>query len=187
MTDRRVKHGLRGTPEYNLWKGVKARCLNPNDNSYKNYGGRGITIHPEWAQNFLSFLEGIGQRPHPTATIERKDNRLGYVPGNVVWATRKQQNRNRRSNKVVEFKGQTMCLAELQEVTGASAKAIGQRLRRGMALEKAIAFQRPQTQITAFGRTLTISDWAKERGLRKGTIRERILRGDCPERALRIL
>lgn len=89
-------HGLSLTPEYRIWKGMLSRCYNPHIRTYKYYGGRGISVCPEWRQDFVAFLHSIGPRPSTLHSIERKNNDLGYCPDNCCWATREQQNRNRR-------------------------------------------------------------------------------------------
>jgi hypothetical protein len=92
--------GLRRDPLYQTCAGIKARCLNPSHGHYAAYGGRGITLHPAWAQSMRAFIEGIkaeiGPRPSPDFSIDRIDNEKGYEPGNLRWATRSEQLRNRR-------------------------------------------------------------------------------------------
>lgn len=94
-----VKHGAAGpvrTPEYAAWRGMIERCLNPNDERFKDYGGRGIKICPAWRNDFVSFLMEVGTRPSPKHSIDRIDNDGDYEPGNVKWSTAKEQASNRR-------------------------------------------------------------------------------------------
>jgi hypothetical protein len=85
-----------GTPAYKLWTAIKQRCLNPNYPRFCDYGGRGITICDEWRRSFEAFYEHVGDRPAPHLSLDRIDNNRGYEPGNVRWATRSTQMKNRR-------------------------------------------------------------------------------------------
>lgn len=90
------KHGMAGTLEYKRWENIKQRCLNPNNPAWKNYGGRGIAMCPEWASSFEQFLADTGMRPGPGFSLDRIDNNGHYEPGNVRWTTHSQQMLNRR-------------------------------------------------------------------------------------------
>lgn len=94
--ERSRRHGLYGTPEYNAWKSMKQRCLNKNNKSYKWYGARSIKIHPPWIKDFYAFFVEAGKRPSEKFSIDRIDNDGHYIPGNIRWATKKQQIENRR-------------------------------------------------------------------------------------------
>jgi len=93
------KHGLSQTPEYKCWQQIKARCLNPNHIAYAEYGGRGITISSSWENDFQAFLAHVGERPSSKHSLDRIKNELGYEPGNVCWATKEEQNNNRRAHR----------------------------------------------------------------------------------------
>jgi hypothetical protein len=96
------KHNLSRTPEWYSWFGLKKRCINKNSINYKNYGGRGISVHSDFLGNngFLNFLNHVGKKPTPNHSIERIKNELGYEPGNIKWATPLEQSLNRRKSSI---------------------------------------------------------------------------------------
>lgn len=88
-------HGLTNTPEYQIWASMIQRCVNPNDESYVNYGGRGIKVCDRWL-DFDNFLMDMGNRTNPEYTLERIDVNGDYEPYNCIWDTRIVQSRNQR-------------------------------------------------------------------------------------------
>lgn len=129
------KHGAardgRHTPEYLAWAHIVDRCTRPTSGEWHNYGARGITICDEWRENAAAFLEHIGPRPSAQHQIDRIDNERGYEPGNVRWVTRKENCRNTRRNRWVEFLGRRMTLAEAIELSGLSGNRVRSRIWKG--------------------------------------------------------
>jgi hypothetical protein len=90
--------GRKASPEYSSWNAMMARCYLPKHTKYAEYGGRGITVAERW-HSFENFLADMGPRPEGT-TLDRWPNPAGnYEPGNVRWATPKQQRDNRRDDQ----------------------------------------------------------------------------------------
>lgn len=81
--------------EYAAWSDMIQRCLNPSHKSYKEYGGRGITVCPRWYAEFLDFLEDMG-KAESHLSLERENNNGNYEPNNCKWATWFVQMQNRR-------------------------------------------------------------------------------------------
>lgn len=94
MAKQKTSHGMYGTPTYRSWRAMIARCTDTKHKQYKDYGGRGIKIHPSGLK-FENFFSSVGKRPEGK-TLDRIDNDGNYEPGNCQWATRQEQNTNKR-------------------------------------------------------------------------------------------
>ena len=126
------------SPEYMAWIGMKDRCMNPKNKRYSFYGGRGITVCEAWQMSFSQFLSDMGRRPSSSHSLDRINNALGYSPGNVRWATKVEQARNKRSNHLLSFNNITQCLSAWAEETGIRANTIKERLNIGWSVEDAL-------------------------------------------------
>lgn len=93
-----------GGSSYEVWHGMKQRCLNPRSKDYKNYGERGITVCESWLA-FENFYADMGDKPQGMS-LDRVDNSKGYSPANCRWATTREQDRNKRTNIYVSFFGE---------------------------------------------------------------------------------
>ena len=94
--NRNTKHGKRYLPEYESWRGMKARCLRKSIKCYKYYGGRGITVCERWLNSFENFFDDMGIKPSPKHSIDRIDVDGDYCKENCKWSTPKEQSNNRR-------------------------------------------------------------------------------------------
>lgn len=121
---------LNNRSAYAAYQSAKYRCRNPNAAAFKNYGGRGIEFRFE---SFEQFFNCVGPKPDGH-TLERRNNEGHYESQNVVWASRKAQARNRRSNRLVVYQNQEITLAELSELTGIPRPTLQSRLERGHQL-----------------------------------------------------
>ena len=99
MRRKTERHGMSRSPEYNSWAGMLKRCYNPNNPSYKNYGGRGIKVCDRWRHSFINFYSDMGGRPSGL-TLDRVDNDGNYEFSNCRWATDKEQNNNQRKRGI---------------------------------------------------------------------------------------
>lgn len=131
-------HGMSKTPEYKAWFSMINRCRRSETTGYERYGGRGIAVCDEWRGSFLSFYEHVGPRPSRDYSLDRIDVNGDYSPGNVRWATRKQQQRNIRSNLVVMIHGIVKALSEWSETSGIPAYTIKNRLDLGWEPMRAV-------------------------------------------------
>ena len=103
-------HGKTKSPEHRAWLAMWSRCTVKSNGSFINYGQRGISVCERW-KDFSLFLLDMGQKPIGM-TIERNDNDGNYEPSNCRWATREEQDRNKRSTVLVTFNGKTMTYSQ---------------------------------------------------------------------------
>ncbi len=127
-----VKHGMYKTPEYKAWLKIIQRCANPNDPEYHNYGGRGITIWEGYRHDFEAFLKEVGSRPSPHHSIDRIINSKGYEPGNLRWATAKEQTNNRRLTLQVD--GVQVSCHDLSSKLGLNREVIRRLIKQGFTM-----------------------------------------------------
>lgn len=133
------KDGRKGTRLYNIYYRMKDRCYNPHSKSYKNYGGRGISICKEWLTDFSAFKTwALSHGYREDLTIERVDVNGNYTPDNCIWATLKVQGNNKRNNHRETIDGVTKNLSEWSELYGISVKTVRDRLLRGWDLKRAL-------------------------------------------------
>lgn len=133
------KHGLWKTVEYRVLSGIVQRCRNKNFKQYKDYGGRGIDVYQPWVENAALFVEEVGLRPSKRYWIERIDNDKGYFPGNVKWATIKEQRRNTRRNRFYDYQGKKLIAADIAKIENVSVNRLCYFLKvKGFSVEKSL-------------------------------------------------
>lgn len=129
--------GGRQSAEYSTWKAMLARCYNPNNKRYKDYGGRGIGVCDEWKESFSTFLHEVGLRPSPRHSIDRIHNDRGYEPGNCKWSEPHEQMINRRKSYLVEVDQGRIALSDLAKGSGIPANTLRARLELGWTVDRA--------------------------------------------------
>ena len=129
-----LRHGMKRSPEWAAWAAMKNRCINPSNQAFSNYGGRGIKVCDRWLNSFENFLADMGRRPDGL-TLERNDNNGDYEPGNCRWATYEQQANNRRSNRLLTARGETKTLAQWSKHLNIPKSSLHGSLNRGIGLE----------------------------------------------------
>lgn len=132
-------HSGRKTRLYSIWDNMKSRCNNPNKDSYRNYGGRGIKVCPEWLHDFSAFRDwALSNGYDDDLTLDRIDNDKGYTPENCRWETRSNQNRNQRKNYMITYNGATKTLEEWASIYEIASGTLYSRIQRGWNIEKAL-------------------------------------------------
>lgn len=133
-----TKHGLwkNHRKTYAVWQSMLRRCLTPTNECFINYGARGISVCSRWME-FNNFFSDMGDAPEGLS-IERMNNDLGYYPENCKWASRKEQNNNKRDNRHLTHNGATKTISEWGRHLGIKPNTISCRLMRGDSIEYAL-------------------------------------------------
>ena len=132
-----MKHGHSHTKVSELWVSMNQRCFNPSNKRYPHYGMRGIRVCDEWRNSFQAFYDYVSNLPHfgePGYSLDRINNGGNYEPGNVRWATWKEQANNKRNNILITHNGETKSIVEWASITGVSYSAIYHRHKKGKAV-----------------------------------------------------
>lgn len=179
--------------EYDALKWAIRWCTDPTHRNFQWYGGRGITVCPEWMASFAAFLMHVGPKPKHSRLLwlGRLDVNKGYEPGNVAWLPHRRQITHRRYCHRVKVGDTELTLAEMDRELGLPGGTLRNRiLLTGMSLEKAITpgklpFKKTSQWLTFNGETLSYSEWSKRLGLSREALRYRLKSGWPLERALR--
>lgn len=140
----RLRHsayvGGKEAPEHYVWRSMHARCNDPKASSYKRYGGRGIKVCETWS-DYRTFLRGMGQRPTPAHSLERKHNDGDYCKSNCAWATRSAQQRNKSSTRFFWNGYLALTLVEASEMLGISKELAHWRFANWSTFERGSPWQ----------------------------------------------
>ena len=135
-----IKHGMARSRLYNIWKHMKSRCYNPNIKNYKDYGGRGISICNEWVENFECFYTwAIKNGYSEELSIDRIDVNGNYSPSNCRWTDRVGQQNNKRNNRILEYGGEKMTMAQLSRKFGISRSKIEKSIKKGLSVDEIVS------------------------------------------------
>lgn len=134
-------HGMSKTRTYRIWCGMWKRCTDKTCTHYERYGGRGISVCERW-RDFSLFYADMGAVPDGCSIDRFPNNDGNYEPGNCRWATRVQQARNTRTNRVMSLNGESLTLVEWAERAGVTLNAMHLRLKKGWSLAEAVAGRR---------------------------------------------
>ena len=134
----RIKHGLKNTATYVVWKGMRERCNNPKASNYYRYGQRGIKVCEEW-NDYVKFYEwAIANGYKEGLTLDRINNDGDYCPNNCRWVDKLTQGNNKCNNRVIEYQGQRYTLIQLSRLCGIERRTLGRRLSVGWSIEDAV-------------------------------------------------
>lgn len=139
VEESRITHNLSKEPIYYVWNTMKARCYNPKNKSYKDYGGRGIKVCEEWKNNFKDFYSwAISKNYSKGLTIDRINVNGDYCPENCKLSTQKEQGNNKRNNHYLEFNNQSHTISEWADITGLKRDTLKRRIYLGWSVERAL-------------------------------------------------
>lgn len=152
-----VRHGHSpahsSTSEYRAWRSMKDRCANPKNKAFHRYGGRGIKVCKRW-RKFENFFADMGKKPSIVHSLDRIKNNKGYNPVNCAWRTPREQQNNKRSNKLISFEGLKLTLAQFARRLKLPKHVVYMRYKNGWSIAEIAATplldkknQKPRVQI----------------------------------------
>lgn len=178
---RSTTHEMSYTKIHQTWARMKQRCFDLNFIGYEYYGGRGITVCEEWCNDFQAFFDYVSKLEHfgeEGYSLDRINVNGNYEPGNVRWATAKEQARNKRTTIFVEYNGETISLQEAAERSGVGYCVMKKRWAtgaRGTELFKPRRKFLPTVEYN--GEEMTLKDAAKKSGVSYSTLFNRFKSG----------
>ena len=134
-------HGKSDDRLFTIWMNMKARCYRKTSKDYPNYGGRGIKICDEWINNFQEFYDwAIKNGYSDELTIDRIDVNGNYEPDNCRWATREEQENNKRNSVYYEIDGVKHTISKWADLYNMPKELVRTRVKRGMNIKKALTY-----------------------------------------------
>ena len=132
-------HGMSRTRLHTEWTNMRRRCYNHKIKDWPDYGGRGIEVCPEWRDSFEAFRDwALANGYQDDLTLDRKDNDGSYSPENCRWITMKEQQNNRRNNRLITFNGRTQTMSQWADENGIKRETVWLRLKKGWPIERAL-------------------------------------------------
>lgn len=130
-------HGMWNTRLYHTWQHMKQRCDGTGNAKNKIvYHDRGIRVCDEWNSNFEAFRDwAIKNGYSDDLSIDRIDGNGNYEPSNCRWATSITQANNKSTNRIIEYNGEQMSMAEAAREQGVNYRTIKSRERRRQKTE----------------------------------------------------
>lgn len=187
-----LRHGMKGTSFYNVWRNMKKRCFLKTNEGYKDYGGRGITVCDRWLvfDNFKEdmyeeYLKHLKEYNKDTS-IDRINVNGNYEPSNCRWATMEVQSNNKRNNVILEYNEEKHTVAQWARILNMSQETLYTRIfTQNMSIEDAF-FSKNQKKIKyeINGESHTFQEWSKISNIKYNTIMKRHEKGWGVERAV---
>lgn len=174
---RTYKHGGVGTRLFNIWSGIRQRCNNPKDTNYSRYGGRGISVAPEWQDDFSAFRDWSEANGYEESLeCDRIDNDGPYAPSNCRWVTRLQNCNNTSRNQFIELNGERLTHADFARKHGLTYSTLKNRINKGWPVSQLGNRAKSVAQVEWRGRNWTFSQLSEETGIHQNVLRKRILK-----------
>lgn len=133
-----ITHGMSGTDIHQVWLDARQRCRNIKNKNYHNYGGRGIIFDESW-DSFEVFYTDMAYGYSKGLELDRIDNNKGYSKDNCRWVTRKQNLRNTRRNRIIEYKGVSYCVEDFCRLSNTNPNTVYGRLNKGYSLDESLS------------------------------------------------
>lgn len=161
------------------WAAMRKRCGPSAGANAKNYRDKGITVCEQWAASFEAFVKDVGMRPTISHSIDRINNAGNYEPGNVRWATKREQAQNRSTANEISYRGETLCVTEWARRLGTRDTTIARRLESGWSVSETLeTLPGAHLLIINFnGETRSAEEWSKHLGLSPGVVSNRLRSG----------